>query len=372
MILLLHNRYRTLGGEERVVDDLLRVIPEHLGEPAELLERRSASLSRAAAARGLLRGGLDPEEVTAAVERTGARVVHAHNVHPAFGWRALAAARAAGARTVLHLHQYRLVCAVGTCLDPDGLDCTRCHGRDTTPGLRRRCRGSLPDAAVYAAGLARWSARLVAEADALVTPSAFTLDRLRQLGAPIDGREVHVIANPVAVPQLRADPATGAYALCSARLAPDKGVDVAIEACARAGTALVVTGHGPQEAELRALAARCAADVRFAGRVSDEELARLRAGAALAVVPSRFAETFGLSAAESMAYGLPVAATRVGALTDLLPDDDLVPPGDAGALAALITARFGDAERGARNAEHIATFASPATVAHQLAAVYAG
>ncbi len=372
MILLLHNRYRTLGGEERVVDDLLRVIPEHLGESAELLERRSASLSRTEAARGLLRGGLDPEEVTAAVERTGARVVHAHNVHPAFGWRALAAARAAGARTVLHLHQYRLVCAVGTCLDPDGLDCTRCHGRDTTPGLRRRCRGSLPDAAVYAAGLARWSARLVAEADALVTPSRFTLDRLRQLGAPIDGREVHVIANPVEVPPLRADPATGAYALCSARLAPDKGVDVAIEACARAGVPLVVTGHGPQEAELRALAARCGADVRFAGRVSDAELARLRAGAALAVVPSRFAETFGLSAAEAMAHGLPVAATRVGALPDLLPGGDLVPPGDVAALAALVAARYGDAESGLRNASHVAQFASPAAVARDLAAVYAG
>jgi glycosyltransferase involved in cell wall biosynthesis len=181
-----------------------------------------------------------------------------------------------------------------------------------------------------------------------------------------------VIANPVQVPPLRADPATGAYALCSARLAPDKGVDVAIEACARARVPLVVTGHGPQEAELRALAARCGADVRFAGRVSDAELARLRAGAALSIVPSRFAETFGLSAAESMAYGLPVAATRVGALTDLLPDDDLVPPGDIAALATLITARYGDTASGLRNAEHVAQFASPASVARKLAAVYAG
>ena len=145
VILLLHNRYRTLGGEERVVDDLLRIIPEQLGEPAELLERRSEDLSRRAGAVGVLRGGLDPADVAAAVRRTGARVVHAHNVQPAFGWRALAAARAAGARTVLHLHQYRLVCAVGTCMDPAGEDCTRCHGRDTRPGLRLRCRGSLPD-----------------------------------------------------------------------------------------------------------------------------------------------------------------------------------------------------------------------------------
>ncbi len=114
--------------------ELLRILPEQLGEEVELLERDSAALSRSQAAAGMLRGGLDPDEVAAAVRRTGARVVHAHNVHPAFGWRALAAARAAGARTVLHLHQYRLVCAVGTCLDPAGEDCTRCHGRDTTAG----------------------------------------------------------------------------------------------------------------------------------------------------------------------------------------------------------------------------------------------
>ena len=55
---------------------------------------------------------------------------------------------AAGARVVLHLHNYRLVCAVGTCFTR-GEDCTRCHGRNTLPGreaqlprrLARRVRG---------------------------------------------------------------------------------------------------------------------------------------------------------------------------------------------------------------------------------------
>ena len=79
------------------------------------------------------------------MRRTGARVVHAHNVNPTLGWRALAAAREAGARVVLHLHNYRLVCAVGTCFTR-GEDCTRCHGRNTLPGVapelpRRLARG---------------------------------------------------------------------------------------------------------------------------------------------------------------------------------------------------------------------------------------
>ncbi len=117
MILFLHNRYRMTGGEERAVDGPRRGwCASELGEDAELLDARLAR-ARAARARrpALLRGGLEPDEVAAAVRRTGARVVHAHNLNPAFGWRALAAARAAGARVVLHLHNYRLVCAVGTC-----------------------------------------------------------------------------------------------------------------------------------------------------------------------------------------------------------------------------------------------------------------
>src|SRR5687767_5067247 len=160
MVLFLHNRYRVRGGEERVVEDLLWLVRRHLREDAQLLERDSASLGRARAAAGLLGGGLRPGDVAAAVRRAGAGVVHAHNVHPALGWRALAAARDAGARVVLHLHNYRLVCAVGTCFNARGEDCTRCHGLDTRPGVRLRCRGDAREAVAYAAALALWQRRL--------------------------------------------------------------------------------------------------------------------------------------------------------------------------------------------------------------------
>ena len=119
------------------------------------------------------------------MRRTRARVVHAHNVQPAFGWRALAAARAAGARVVLHLHNYRLVCAVGTCFTR-GADCTRCHGRDTRPGVRLNCRGgSRAESAAYGAGLALWQRRMTASVDAFVVPSTFAL-RDEHLTASVD------------------------------------------------------------------------------------------------------------------------------------------------------------------------------------------
>src|SRR5215217_8707874 len=222
VILLLHNRYRVPGGEERAVADLAWLIRTELGEEAEVLERDSAELGRGRAALGLLAGGLDPGAVGAAVERTGARVVHAHNVQPTLGWRALAAARDAGARVVLHLHNYRLVCAVGTCFTR-GQDCTRCHGRNTLPGVRLNCRGgSRAESAAYGAGLALWQRRLAASADAFVVPSAFALGRLRELGAPV-GDRAHVIPSVQRAFAPASSAASGRYALVAARLTPEKG-----------------------------------------------------------------------------------------------------------------------------------------------------
>jgi glycosyltransferase involved in cell wall biosynthesis len=383
MVLFLHNRYRTTGGEERTVEDLMWLVREHLGEPAELLARDSGAVGRAGAALGLLRGGLAPTDVARAVRLSGARIVHAHNLHPAFGWRALAAARSAGARVVLHLHQYRIVCAIGVCFTR-GAECTRCHARNTLPGVRLNCRASLPEAAAYGAALSLWQRRLVEQADALIVPSEFARARLHTLGAPLPWERVHVLPPPVrtfssppSTPRTygsggEQEPRTGRqaqpYALVVSRLAPEKGVDVAIAACRLAGLRLVVAGDGPERQALRALAAD--GQVHFAGHVDDAELVRLRAHASIALVPSRSAETFGMAAAEAMASGLPVVASRIGALPELLEESCLVAPGNPPALADAIRRIAGDATAGLRGRERVRSLCAPDSVARGLAQVY--
>jgi glycosyltransferase involved in cell wall biosynthesis len=367
VILLLHHRYRVPGGEERAVADLAWLIREHLGEDATVLERDSAALSGRAAAAGLLRGGLRPEQVAAAVRASGARVVHAHNTLPTFGWRALAAARAAGARVVLHLHNYRLVCAVGTCFTR-GEDCTRCHGRNTAPGVRLNCRGgSLAESAAYGAGLALWQRRMAECADAFVVPSEFALGRLRELGAPL-GDRAHVVASVQRELAHGSPAAAGEYVLAAGRLAPEKGFADAIDACAAAGLPLVVAGDGPQADELRARAAGRA--VRFTGRVASEQLARLRAHAAVAVVPSRYAEILPLAALEAMAAGLPVVAACAGGLAEAVPAEGLYPPGDVAALAERLRALWRDAAAGERALGQIRARTAPEVVAARLAPIY--
>ena len=367
LILLLHNRYRLPGGEERAVADLRWLIREHLGEDAEVLERDSAALGNRRAAAGLLRGGLAPEDVAHAVRRTKARVLHAHNVNPSFGWRALAAAREAGARVVLHLHNYRLVCAQGLCFT-QGADCTRCHGRNTLPGVRLNCRGgSRAEAVAYAAGLSLWQRRLAANVDAFVVPSEFALRRLRELGAPV-GDRAHVVGSVQREIADRSRAAEGRFVLAAGRLTPEKGFADAIDAARLAGLPLVIAGDGPEAAELRTRAD--GADVRFTGVLGPAELADLRRDAGAAVVPSRFAEILPLAALEAMAAGLPLAAADAGGLRDAVPADGRYPPGDAPALAERLTALWRDADAGERALGVVRERYAPDAVAARLAAVY--
>jgi glycosyltransferase involved in cell wall biosynthesis len=296
--------------------------------------------------------------VASAVRRTGARVVHAHNLNPTLGWRALAAARSAGARVILHLHQYRLVCAVGVCFTA-GQECTRCHGRNTLPGVVRRCRGSATEALVYGASLARWQRRLAQQVDAFVVPSHFAAERLLQLGAPL--HDVHVLAPPVREVAEASRAGTGSYALVVSRLSPEKGVDVAVAACERAQIPLVVAGDGPAPASSSA---------RFVGLQDDAGLRELRAGAALAIVPSRSAESFGLAAAEAMAAGLPVVASRIGALPELVPEEGLVAAGDEVALAAAARRLYGDAAAGERALARVRARCAPNALASALMRIY--
>ncbi len=360
VILFLHNRYRTPGGEERAVEELIWLVRDQLGEQAELLTRDSAQLGRSRVAIGLLRGGLQPEDVAAAVRRTGARIVHAHNLTAGFGPRALAAARRAGARVVLHLHNYRLVCAVGTCFNALGEDCTRCHARNTLPGVRLGCRGTATEAIVYAAAIAAHQRALVRHADVIVVPSRGALERLRAVGAPL--HDVHVVGHVIRAFAERSAAAGGTYALVASRLAPEKGIETAIEACRLGGLELVIAGDGPHPLPRDG--------ARFVGRVDGARLGELRASAALSIVPSRSAETFGLAAAEAMAAGVPVVASGIGALPELVEPEGLVPPGDVPALAAAARRRFGDAAAGERAIAAARAATAPAVVGPRLRAAY--
>jgi glycosyltransferase involved in cell wall biosynthesis len=241
----------------------------------------------------------------------------------------------------MHLHNFRLFCAIGVCFRV-GKPCFRCHGRWTAPGLALNCRESLPEAAAYAYALSAHQPEVFAAVDRFVTPSAYAAGQLEKLGLPQGRTDVLPSYIPAALIADNSRANRGQFALAFGRLSPEKGYDCAIDAAAIADVPLKIAGEGPLERDLARRIERESAPVELCGKVPADKLRELLRQAAMVVVPTTGNETFGFAALEAMAAGVPVVAARSGALPELVGDDACVPRGDALALAARMQELWGD------------------------------
>ena len=137
------------------------------------------------------------------------------------------------------------------------------------------------------------------------------------------------------------------------RLAEVKGVPVLLEALSEIaqnfpGLRVTLIGDGPERANLEARAHCLGLDsvVHFTGYMSQSQVAEILSEADALVLPS-FAEGVPVTLMEAMASGLPVLATRVGGISELVEDGVsgyLVPPGNVNALTERLRDLLDDAE----------------------------
>jgi glycosyltransferase involved in cell wall biosynthesis len=133
------------------------------------------------------------------------------------------------------------------------------------------------------------------------------------------------------------------------RLVGWKGLRTVIEALAGLGSDVqyLVIGEGPDEHSLKTLAVELGvgARVHFMGRITREHLPQLLSEADLLVQPSIGVETFGISVVEAMACALPVFASNIGGLPEIIVDAEsgrLLPPRDVAAWRNAFAAAAAD------------------------------
>jgi glycosyltransferase involved in cell wall biosynthesis len=318
-VLIVHNRYQQAGGEDTVVANehallerrgwetrLWSVTNDVITSPwSKVTAAVRASYSRPARA-----------ELARVIDEFAPAVVHIHNFFPLLSPSVYDACRAAGVAVVQTLHNYRTICA-GALLLREGRPCEDCIGGSPYQGALHGCYrgsrlGSLAVARMIATHHRRgtWSHKV----DRFIALSVFSKGRFVAGGLPADRIEVkpnftedRAVAGPI--------PRAGA--LYVGRLSAEKGIDTMLRAWESLDVPLRVVGDGPLRRQVENAAG---SKITVLGWKTPAEVAAEMARAALLVMPSSWPENFPVTIVEAFCQGLPIIATRIASLEEIIDD----------------------------------------------------
>jgi len=321
-ILFVHTYYQQRGGEDVVVDQELELL-RHKGHEVELFSVTNHEINgawRKAATAALL--VYNPWAKAALLRKLRAfrpDVVHVHNFFPLLSPSIFDACRAAGVPSVMTLHNFRILCPTRTFFHA---------GRIQERSLKHSAIWALPHRVYRSSFLAtaplvvmidfhKWAKTWRRKVDLFVALTEFAKSKLIEGGLPAE--KIVVKGNAVADP-LNGAPQDGVQrhgALFVGRLSEEKGVASLIEAWKGIDYPLRVAGDGP----LRHLFDGAkSSHITLLGRLSREQVYAEMRRAAFLVLPSICYEMFPMTLAEAYANGLPVLASKLGGLKDLLDD----------------------------------------------------
>lgn len=338
-ILIVHNAYQHRGGEDAVVEAETALLRAH-GHAVEVYTRSNDDvdgLSPLSLARQTLWSGRTARELAQVIGRFRPDVVHAHNTFPLISPSLYWAAARAGVPVVQTLHNFRLMCLNALFLR-EGRVCEDCMGHLPWRGVARACYRDSRAASGVLAGmlmLHRGLGTYRHKVARYIALNEFCRGKFIEGGLPAE----RVVVKPNFVDWkeegsgFKGQGSKGEPGLLFVgRLSVEKGVAVLGAAMGLLpGVCLRVAGDGPQAGLLDGVAG-----VTRLGSLPSAAVQAEMAQALALVVPSVWYENFPRTIVEAFACGLPVIASRIGALADIVRDGQtglLFEPGDARDLA---------------------------------------
>lgn len=253
-------------------------------------------------------------------------IVHLHNLYHHLSTSILAPIRRARIPCVQTLHDYKLACP-NYKMFTEGSACERCKGGRYFEAVKHHCLTAGFAGNVLAAvemGFTKAMQAYERTVHTFICPSQFLADKMIAWGEPPS--KFVVVPNPVEVEgagvssfDIRTPNLEVSYILAVGRLSPEKGFDVLIRAAAGVPDIRIkIAGIGSEEQRLRHLILSLQAEnVELIGFVPQAVRALSRGALGLAI-PSVWYENAPLVVLEAMAEGLPILASRIGGLPELV------------------------------------------------------
>jgi glycosyltransferase involved in cell wall biosynthesis len=341
-VLRVHNYYQQPGGEEQCFAAEIALLEANGHQVVRYTAHNDAidAMGRIEVAARTLWNQHSYRELRALIRRERPAIAHFDNTFPLISPAAYYAARHEGIPVVQSLHNFRLFCADASFFR-DGRVCEDCLGKALPwPALQHRCyRNSVLATGVVAAlqvshrAIGTWQRQV----NRFVALTEF--GRRKFIAGGIPAEKIVVKPNFLAT-----DPGIGAgdggYALFVGRLSPEKGIETLLTAWERVGShlPLKIVGDGPLRGTVQAAAERLP-QVAWLGRRNSAEVLELMRHAAMLVFPSRWYEGFPRVIVEAYAVGLPVVASNLGSMSELIVHGQTglhARPGDPADLAAQV------------------------------------
>jgi glycosyltransferase involved in cell wall biosynthesis len=320
-ILLAHNAYQQPGGEDIVYRNEIQLLRRRGHEVLEYLDdnQRIPGLNSLQLAIDTVWSRSSYKRMSRALADYRPDLVHFHNTFPLISPSAYYAAFKRSVPIVQTLHNYRLVCPNALLLR-DGIPCEDCMGKTFAwPGVVHACyrgskRASLGVATMLAAHnvIGTWQTKV----DIYIALSDFARQKFIARGLPKD----RIVVRPNYVLEDTADgEGRGGYVLYVGRLSQEKGISVLLSAWAQMERKipLILVGEGDESRSVVEATKRMD-HVTWLGTRSKEQVLSLMRQAQMLILPSVCYENFPVVVAEAYATGLPVVASRIGCLPEII------------------------------------------------------